>query len=104
MAEDGRDKRRAARQDVLGHALIITSEGRISCVIRDLSKTGAKLGVPQRYKLPPEFEVYLVKTRSKRRVALRWRTGDHAGVEFFSSAPIAPGIEESRPEQDVWIV
>ncbi len=80
---------------MFGHAVIIAPGIRTDCVIRDLSASGAKLGVSWRIKLPKEFDVLLVKTNSTRRVSLRWRTGDFAGVQF-DSPETAPAPEEPK--------
>jgi PilZ domain len=80
--DDGREKRLAARQEVFGHAVILAPDLRANCIIRDLSATGARLGVSRHVKLPPEFHVQLIKINSTRRVVLRWRQGDLIGVQF----------------------
>ena len=101
MPEDGREKRLTPRREVFGHALILAPGIRVNCIIRDLSATGAKLGVPSEVKLPDEFHVLLLKTNSTRRVSLRWRHGDFAGVQFCRGET-APPLEPkggSRPHQ-----
>jgi hypothetical protein len=74
--------RHSARRQVFGLGIVITPDTRANCVIRDLSSTGAKLGISRRVPLPPEFSVALLRTKTIRRVLLRWRRGDFAGVEF----------------------
>jgi hypothetical protein len=81
-SDTGLNKRRAARRKVAGPALIIGPGVEASCVIRDLSATGAKLEVASSEKLPPAFNLLLLKTNSSRHVLLRWRRGDFAGVQF----------------------
>ena len=78
----GPENRRAARQRVTGPALILGPKLEVSCIIRDLSSTGARVEVPSVVKLPPAFNLLLLKTNSSRHVLLRWRRGDFAGVEF----------------------
>jgi hypothetical protein len=95
VASNGREKRNAPRADVLGHALIVSPRGKAHCVIRDLSATGAKLAVSRRLKLPQEFDLYLVQAKSTRRVIVRWREGDFAGVEFLRGERTRPS-EENR--------
>jgi hypothetical protein len=103
MPESGENKRGAARVKVLGHGMITAPNLRANCVIRDISTTGAKLGVSKRIKLPAAFDIWLLKNGSKRRVFLRWRRGDFAGVEFCqrmaASTPLVAADEE-----DIWIV
>ena len=81
------EKRTAPRYRVLGHAQIIGPGGVTNCVIRDLSDSGAKLGVSHKVKLPPEFTLWLVQRKMKLRVHLRWRDGDYVGVSFLEPQP-----------------
>ena len=98
MADLGWNKRAAARQEVFGQAVIVAPGIRANCIIRDLSATGARLGVSSKIQLPEQFDVLLLKTESTRRVILRWRRGDFAGVQFCAAdtapapGPAAPAI------------
>jgi PilZ domain len=74
--------RSSERRPEFGLGIVITTETKVNCVIRDLSRTGAKLGISRRVKLPSEFTVALLRTKTMRRVVLRWRRGDFVGVEF----------------------
>ncbi len=82
MSETGSNNRSATRREVFGLGVVLGPDLRANCVIRDLSSTGAKLGISRRVQLPPEFRVALLKTKTMRRVSLKWRRGDFAGVEF----------------------
>ncbi len=82
MPKDGRDRRIVPRHQVLGHVQIIGRTGPINCVVRDLSESGARLGVSGRAKLPPTFDLWLVQRKLKLRVRMKWRNGDHVGVAF----------------------
>jgi hypothetical protein len=82
MSEDNREKRTAQRFQVLGHAQLRAGSVLVNCVIRDLSQSGAKLGVPSAARLPVNSELWLVQGDSRVRVVLRWREGDHVGVAF----------------------
>jgi hypothetical protein len=93
--EIGCEKRIAPRRQVFGQAVILGPGLRANCVIRDLSATGAKIGVSRTVKLPEQFEVVLLKTKSVRRVTLRWRRGDFAGIQFCQGET-APLIEPER--------
>ena len=66
----------------MGHAQIYVEGKGINCVVRDLSNTGAKLGVSRRAHLPSSFILCFVQRKLKFRVRLRWREGDFAGVSF----------------------
>jgi hypothetical protein len=76
------ENRRAPRRKVVGPALILGPKLEVSCIIRDLSATGAKIEVPAIVKLPLAFNILLLKTNSSRHVTLKWRKADFAGVEF----------------------
>jgi hypothetical protein len=86
MAELGSDKRIAPRRPVTGEAEIIAPGVKETCIIRDLSATGAKIEISRKVNLPEEFEVLLAKTNSRRRVLLRWRHGNFIGVQFRSAS------------------
>jgi hypothetical protein len=103
MSGDSHNKRAAPRKVVLGHGLIIGPNIHANCVIRDISSTGAKLGVSGKINLPAAFDLCLVKAQSKRRVLLRWRRGDFAGVEFCQGNADATA-NASAEKQDVWVV
>jgi hypothetical protein len=100
MPVDSPNKRAAPRKVVLGHGLIIGPNIQANCIIRDISSTGAKLGISGKIILPAAFDLVLVRTGSRRRVVLRWRRGDFAGVEFCQGKMTAA----SRDDQEVWIV
>jgi hypothetical protein len=92
----GWDKRIAPRKDVFGEALVIAPGIKARCIVRDLSATGAKLGVSRKVILPQQFEVLLLKTKSIRRVMLRWRDGDFAGVQFCRGEAALPLADEAK--------
>ena len=76
MPDEIPNERKAPRIAVLGHAVVTGPNLRANCIIRDLSSTGAKLGISGKVKLPAGFDLWLLKTRSERRVVLRWRRGE----------------------------
>jgi hypothetical protein len=82
MSESGPTERAAGRHEVFGLGVVLAPDVSANCVIRDLSSTGAKLGISRRVKLPPKFKVALLKTNTMRNVVLKWRRGDFVGVEF----------------------
>ena len=98
MSKDGRDKRIAPRYRVLGHAQIISRTGATNCVVRDLSESGARLGVSERVKLPAEFDLWFVQRKLKLRVRVKWRNGDYVGVAFFEPQK-APKARSKSDEQ-----
>ena len=68
-------------------------------MIRDLSDTGAKLGVSSETQLPGEFDLWLVQRKLKLRVRLRWRRGEYAGVSFcaMENAFKLPKAQPAKP-------
>jgi hypothetical protein len=104
MLDDSHNKRAAPRKVVLGHGVITGPNMQANCIIRDLSSTGAKLGVSGKVNLPAAFDLWLVKTRSRRRVLLRWRRGDFAGVEFCQGNADNTTADASADDQDIWII
>lgn len=82
------EKRIAPRVRVLGHAQILAPTGVVNCVIRDLSDTGAKLGVAEAATIPVEFDLWLVQRKLKLRARLKWRRGNFAGVAFSANQPL----------------
>jgi hypothetical protein len=100
----GPEKRKASRRPVLGHCVILTSSTRVSAVVRDISAGGAKLNVPKDVQLPSEFYLGDPKSRSVRKVLLRWRDGDFAGVEFCTSPASAAEKQLARDLESAWFV
>jgi PilZ domain len=62
-----------------------------TCLISDMSATGARLRVSASKWLPEHFDLYLPRYGTTHRVELRWRQGDEAGVAFQSSDRV-PGV------------
>ena len=82
----------------MGHAQIIGRTGATNCVVRDLSESGARLGVSGRVKLPAEFDLWFVQRKLKLRVRIKWRNGDYVGVAFCDPQK-APKPPTPRGEQ-----
>lgn len=90
MVED--DKRIAARRKVLKTAKIISFDKStvLTCTIRDLSETGAKLAVEVSSAIPKEFYFYQLSDNSIRDAKLAWRKAGQVGVNFTGPAGQAP--------------
>ena len=67
-----------------------------TCMIRDLSDTGARLQVSESVALPSAFRLVIPKFDRVVTVQQRWRRGEFVGVEFGAVAGAAP---PSTPEQ-----
>lgn len=100
----GPDMRVAPRRRVLGHCLVVAPGLRASGIVRDVSATGARLGIASHVKLPSEFHVVDPKTSSSRRVALRWRDGDLAGVQFCEPSPQKSRSDPTDQMPSIWHV
>lgn len=54
----------------------------IACTVKDVSNSGARLGVDADQELPASFWIKIAGYREKRRAETRWRDGDQVGIEF----------------------
>jgi hypothetical protein len=64
-----------------------------TCVITDLSPTGARLKVSASLLLPSSFALYVSEHCTGYRVILRWRESDEVGVEI-ANATCIPTVRE----------
>lgn len=90
------DLRKGERYRVLSHARIIAGGVVADCIIRDLSESGARLGVSRRVRLPAQFDLQFVQHGLELRARLRWRRGDYAGVSFCIEEQVARMVEQNR--------
>lgn len=82
---------RAERKATNWIALIRTLEGvEIPCNVKDVSSSGARLGVPAHYALPQTFMLKVVGRDFVCRVRLAWRKGDYVGVQIEQIGKLAP--------------
>lgn len=68
----------------------------IPCNVKDVSKSGAKIGVPANQVLPPVFMLRIIGRDFLCLVKLAWRRGDYAGVriEKIGKVPAPVPISE----------
>lgn len=59
----------------------------IPCVLRDLSRTGAKLAVSRRYRLPMNFNLIVHGREAPFPVRRAWQRGDYVGVMLAAASP-----------------
>lgn len=82
-ATPGFVERREARSETNWIALIRLLDGtELSCNIKDISKSGARIGVPQSYTLPDTFMLKVIGRNFVCLVKLAWRRGNYAGVRI----------------------
>jgi len=85
------DRRRAAREVLAAPATLYGKDGSflLSCTIRDLSKTGARLELSEGTSLPQYFLVSLLPDGSGRRLCSKvWQLALIAGVRFVERGTI----------------
>ena len=82
MAEP--DKRRAPRKRILKGATIAFNDrsSTMSCVVRDISDTGARLRLTKGQVVPSRFELFIDIDGIEVPCAVAWRRGDEVGVVF----------------------
>jgi hypothetical protein len=87
---------RPQRNETNWIAIIRTSDGvEIPCNVKDVSKTGAKIGVPASYDLPETFMLKVIGKDFVCRVSLAWRKGNYAGVHIEQFGKVAPKVEQA---------
>lgn len=85
MPRNPKDKRRSQRRPLRYPARIVSVDGRetITCVLTDVSQTGARVRIEDDGALPDDFILRLAEGNSPRRVCrLVWRAKSQAGVRF----------------------
>lgn len=100
-SEAGLVARREERSATNWIAMIRLFDGtEIPCNVKDISKSGAKLGVPETYTLPPSFMLKIVGRDFVLRVILAWRRGNYAGVRIdrIAKLPVAEDKKAAASE------
>lgn len=91
---------RAPRADTNWIAIIRTLDGvEIPCNVKDVSKTGARIGVPASCPLPDVFMLKIVGKDIVCRVSLAWRKGNFVGVHIEQFGKIAPKAEQAEEKK-----
>ena len=77
------ERRKAPRRQVKKSATILLGENRrITCAVRDVSKTGAGLDVAGEVSLPGVFKLVIEMETVQRRCRMIWRKENRMGVVF----------------------
>lgn len=78
------ERRAELRHRVLkrGHLVLPGLCSVIDCVVRDLSRGGARLRVEGHFAAPDEFHLVVLSSGERRRVSRRWQRGSEFGVQF----------------------
>lgn len=89
------DKRGAHRSRTFLKADIDINGGlsSLSCIVKDISESGARIALSDGVVLPEHFRIRLPKPDRWVGASVRWRRGDFVGVHFEGSheAIVAPG-------------
>ncbi|MCF1503391.1 MULTISPECIES: PilZ domain-containing protein [Afifella] len=82
---EDQEKRSEHRARALKSAKIVLNDrhSTIDCVVRDLSKGGAKLKVTNPVAVPESFELLLESDNVMLKAEVIWRKGDQVGVQFI---------------------
>ena len=81
--DGGAHNRGDHRQRTLKAAkIILTDWTTMDCVVRDISKGGARIALGDAFSLPQEFRLLLVSTNTIVPVQLLWQRGQTAGLGF----------------------
>jgi hypothetical protein len=88
----GDEKRVAVRRKVLKAAKIVSLDMKtvLTCSIRDLSETGAKLNVDVAGAIPKKFYFYQPSDNTLRDAVLAWRRAGQIGINFTGGVRPAP--------------
>jgi hypothetical protein len=95
-AASERENRRGERYRVLSHGRIMAGGVVADCVVRDLSESGARLGVSRKVRLPQQFDLLFAGHGLELRARVRWRRGDYVGVSFCLEEQVAELVRENR--------
>jgi hypothetical protein len=80
------EHRTARRQRVLKGGIMAFNGGGISCVVRNLSATGAALEVTSPLGIPDTFKLMVEKDQTAHQCRVVWRTERRIGVTFEPSS------------------
>jgi len=91
MVENRRLQR--AKSILQGRVLYNRRRSSIDCIIRDISKDGARLNISDAVTIPVHIELYIPNRDEYRKADIQWRQGQELGISFVSAKAI-----NSEPE------
>jgi hypothetical protein len=80
--KDGRTHQRS-RILKAGKIILTGGWGSHECVVKNVSKTGAKVEVDPLFEFPSEFELLIIQDETLVACRLAWRHGKVAGLRFI---------------------
>ncbi|WP_429034279.1 PilZ domain-containing protein [Bradyrhizobium sp. I1.14.4] len=81
-SEAAGDQRRAARRNVARAARISFARHSMTCIVRNLSATGAAVEATDPADIPDSFRLVLEMEATERRCRVVWRRKGRIGVQF----------------------
>jgi len=83
--EAGNERRSSSRRTLDAKAIIPNRKAPIDCILRDVSKTGARLELPnEQIVLPEMMKISVPELGIECECQQRWRFGAKVGVKFIS--------------------
>ena len=76
------ETRAAPRRRIFKAGTIEFSGGGIDCTVKNISETGAQLGVISPLYIPDHFTLFIASDQFKRRCHIVWRRRNGLGVAF----------------------
>lgn len=81
---DQRRSRKRMQLAIQGRIIADPSHEAMSCIVTDLSDTGARLTLPTAAELPPEFD-FVIPDRLTVRAQVAWSQGQDYGIMFLAA-------------------
>jgi PilZ domain-containing protein len=81
----------------VGGRILFGDISALSCLVRDISATGAKLVISGAETLPKRFRLSIPRIGMSTDVQLVWGKGDLCGVRFMTSRPEIRPDAEAQP-------
>ncbi|MCE4222698.1 PilZ domain-containing protein [Methylobacterium sp. C25] len=80
-------------------AMIRLADGtEIPCTVKDVSKSGARLGVPSKIELPDHFKFKVLGRDFVCAVKVAWRRGEYVGVTIEQVGKLKQPAAKETPE------
>jgi hypothetical protein len=81
------DQRSEPRRRVLFEGLLVGAGGRIklSCMVRDMSPSGARIYISEAVQIPETFEFSITGQQRRWSATVRWRKGGFVGLKLRSA-------------------
>ena len=96
------ERRREPRRMLGEPASAILGPGRsASCIVADISRTGARLDFSGEPRLPKHFELVFAHTGKRHTVFLEWQAGRVAGIQFDEQLAVAERLKNSAGSRSI---